>query len=174
MPHVAAVVDEPRHVAVLRRVDDGAIVDAEQVAAADAHCLVLLFTAVGHRLADGDTDVLDHHLVSGDRLQGKQAPVVDTTPRETQLLLAVLNRGQGTVKRGGGGQTGPSRGYHSARNAAASCGTEQRAGHGEEGWGRAYALSIEQEHDRRTCLKHSCQSRNTINTDACVILMERT
>ena len=84
------MVDEARHVAVLRRVYDGVVVDAEQVAAAEPHRLVLLLALVGDRLPDHLTHVLDDHLVGGDRLEGKQTPVVDAAPTEVERLLTEL------------------------------------------------------------------------------------
>ena len=50
-------------------------------------------------LSDVLADVLDHHLVSGDGLQGEQAPVVDARLTEANLLLAELEEEGGNEKR---------------------------------------------------------------------------
>lgn len=50
MSYVAAVVDETGEVAALGGVDDGVVVDAEHVAAADALLLVALLPHVGDHL----------------------------------------------------------------------------------------------------------------------------
>lgn len=50
MTHIAAVVDESCKVATLGSVDDGVVVDAEHVAAADAFLLVALLSHVGDHL----------------------------------------------------------------------------------------------------------------------------
>ena len=84
------MVDEAGEVAVASSVDDGVTVDAEQVAAADADGFVALLAEVGDRLTHHLTDVLYHHLSLGDRLQRKEAPVMDATLRKFQLLLSKL------------------------------------------------------------------------------------
>lgn len=48
--HVTAVVDEPGQVAALGRVDDGVLVDSEQVAAADAFLLVASLAHIRYQL----------------------------------------------------------------------------------------------------------------------------
>ena len=80
--HITTVVDEPRHVSVFRCVNDRVVVDTEQIAAAQSHGLVSPLPLVSDGLSDHLTDVLNHHLVRCDRLQGKQAPVVDATSTE--------------------------------------------------------------------------------------------
>lgn len=84
--HVAAVVDEPREVAALGRVDDGLQVDPEEVRAADAGRLVLGLPEVGHARPDHLPDVLDDHLVRRDRLHGEEAPVVDAGLGELEVF----------------------------------------------------------------------------------------
>lgn len=49
-PHIAAVVDETGEVSTLGSIDDGVVVDAEHVAAADALLLVALFSHVSNHL----------------------------------------------------------------------------------------------------------------------------
>ena len=88
--YITTVVDEARHVAVLRSVYDRVVVDAEQIAAAESHRLILLLALVGDGLPDNLTHVLHHHLVRRDRLEGEQAPVVDAAPAEVQRLLTEL------------------------------------------------------------------------------------
>ena len=82
--YVTTVVDEARHVSVLRSVYDRVVVDAEQVAAAEPHRLVLLLSLISDGLPDHLTHVLHNHLVGSDRLQGEQAPVVDAAPAEVE------------------------------------------------------------------------------------------
>lgn len=84
------MVDETGEVAALGGINDGVMVDAEEVAAANANCFVFLLAHVSDRLTHHITHVLDNHLLSGDWLQCKQSPVVNATPRELQLLLAYL------------------------------------------------------------------------------------
>jgi len=86
------VVDEAGKVAVASSVDDRIAVDAEQVAASDADCFVALLAEVGDRLTHHLTDVFYHHLSLSDRLQRKQAPVVDAALCKFQLFLAELQQ----------------------------------------------------------------------------------
>lgn len=88
--HVAAVVYEARQVAALCGVDDGLDVHSEQVGAADADLRVVLLPPVGHDGPHHLAHILNDHLVSGNRLQGKQAPVVDAALGELELLLPEL------------------------------------------------------------------------------------
>ena len=80
--HITTMVDEPRHIPVFRCVNDRIVVDTKQIAAAKSHCFVSPLPLVSDGLADHLTDVLNHHLVRCDWLQGKQAPVVDATSAE--------------------------------------------------------------------------------------------
>lgn len=118
--HSAAVVDESRQVSTLGGIYDGVVVHSEQVAAPDALLRVPLLAIVGHHLdtrsanirrvrgesrlfrkqicTEGQTylsDVLTHilndHLISGDRLHGEQAPLVDPAAPKTKLLLSKLH-----------------------------------------------------------------------------------
>ena len=84
------MVDEPSQVARLGGVDDRHRVDSEEVAAADAHALIVLLALVGHALSDGLAHVLDHHLIGGDRLHGIQTPAVDGALAELEILLTEL------------------------------------------------------------------------------------
>lgn len=58
--HVAAVVDETGEVAALRGVDDGVVVNAEHVAAADALFLVTFLPHVCDDLRMDDCYTLEH------------------------------------------------------------------------------------------------------------------
>ena len=84
------VVDEAGEVAAHGGVDDGVVIDAEEVAAADAHGLVGLLPDIRHLLADYFSNVLDDHVVAVDVLHGKEAPVVDGALLEAELLLPAL------------------------------------------------------------------------------------
>lgn len=55
LPYVAAVVDETGKVATFGSIDDGVVVHAEHVAAADALLLVALLPHVGDHLATKKT-----------------------------------------------------------------------------------------------------------------------
>ena len=88
------MVDEPGEVAVARGVDDGVAVDAEQIAATDTDGFVAFLAEVGNGLAHDLTYILYHHLTLGDRLQRKQAPVMDAALGKLQLLLAELQQTQ--------------------------------------------------------------------------------
>ena len=84
------MVDKPRQISTLGRIDDVVPVDPEQVGAADALSLVHQFALICHRLAHVLADVFDHHLIGRDRLQREQAPVVDGRLAELELLLPEL------------------------------------------------------------------------------------
>ena len=57
------MVDEPSHAADASGVDDVFLVEAEEIAAADAFLLVDSFSAVRHHLPDLLTNVFDDHVV---------------------------------------------------------------------------------------------------------------
>ena len=86
------MVDKPRQVAALGGVDDVVPVDPEQIGASDALSLIGHLPLIGHRLPHVLTDVLNHHLIGGDRLQREQAPVVDGRLAELELLLPELRQ----------------------------------------------------------------------------------
>ena len=86
----AAMVDEPCDAALLGCVDDGILVNAEEVTAANAALEVSPLAQFGNLLADLLTDVLDNHVVLVDVFHGVQAPVVDGGPRELDGLLPLL------------------------------------------------------------------------------------
>lgn len=62
---LAGVVDEASDGAPPGGVDDGVLVDAEEIGRANALLLVLALTIISQALANDFTDVLDHHLVLG-------------------------------------------------------------------------------------------------------------
>ena len=88
--HIARMVNEARKIATLGGVDDAVQVDAEQVRRADADHLVLRLAHVGQDRPHHLTDVLDDHLVGGDRFQREKAPVVNRRLAKLELLLAKL------------------------------------------------------------------------------------
>lgn len=86
------MVDESSNIAAPGRVNNCVRVDLEQVRTADANLRVLLFADVCHNWSHLLTNVLNDHLICRDILQRKQAPVVDSTLGEFELLLAELQR----------------------------------------------------------------------------------
>ena len=95
-------------VALLGRIDDEVLVDAEEVAASDTLTLVRLLSPIRDLLPDQLSDVLDHHLASGNEsvkvversanahrnkseehaLHRKESVALDSRPRKGELLLA--------------------------------------------------------------------------------------
>ena len=55
-----------------RRVDDELVINAEHVAAANSHPLVVLFSVIGNFLPDGFTDVLDDDVYQKAQRQARQ------------------------------------------------------------------------------------------------------
>eukprot|EP00160_Parvularia_atlantis_P016834 Unigene552_Nuclearia_a/m.1735 Unigene552_Nuclearia_a/g.1735 ORF Unigene552_Nuclearia_a/g.1735 Unigene552_Nuclearia_a/m.1735 type:complete len:368 (+) Unigene552_Nuclearia_a:31-1134(+) len=88
---LAAVVDEARHVAHASCIDH-MVVHPEQVRRPNPALLVAALAQVGHGRAHDLPDVLDHHVVLGDRLHRKEAPLVDLGPRKLEDLAARLQR----------------------------------------------------------------------------------
>lgn len=86
------MIDEAGKVAKLGGVYDGVVVHPEHVGAANAGVLVVLLPQVSDGLPDGLTHILNHHLVGGYGLQGKQTPVVDARLGKPQLFLTELRR----------------------------------------------------------------------------------
>lgn len=84
------MVDEPGQVATLCSVYDCLCIDAEHIAATNPVGLVFLLPEVGDGLTHALAHILDHHLISCYRLQGKQTPVVNVRTGKSQLLLTVL------------------------------------------------------------------------------------
>lgn len=84
------MIDEPRQIPALRRVNNSLQIDPEEVRAADARRLVLGLPKVGHARPDHLADVLDDHLVGGDRFHREQSPVVDGGLGELQVFPAEL------------------------------------------------------------------------------------
>lgn len=76
--HITAVVDEPCQPPSFGSINDVIMVYSEEVAAPYACSLVLPLPLVCHALSYHLPHILYHHLVSRDRLQSKQAPVVDS------------------------------------------------------------------------------------------------
>ena len=89
------MVDEPRQITTLGRINDVVPVDPEEVGAADALPLIHELPLVRHGVPHVLTDLLDHHFVRGDWLQREQAPVVDGRLAELELLLTELPGGGG-------------------------------------------------------------------------------
>lgn len=87
---VTAVINEPCKVAALGGVNDGVVVYPEHVAATDAFVLIPFLPHVCNHLADVLTHVLNDHLIGGDGLHGKQAPVVNVALTEFELFLPKL------------------------------------------------------------------------------------
>ena len=81
---------ESSKVSASRRVNDVACVDSKHVAATDAPSLVASLALIGDEITYHFAHVLDHHLVSGDRFHGKEAPAVNSRPGEFDLFLANL------------------------------------------------------------------------------------
>ena len=94
------MVDEAGEVAIASSINDGVAVDTEQVAAANADGFVSFLAEVGDCLPYHLAHVLDHHLSLRDRLQRKQAPVVDAALGKLQLLLAKLQQIQTDIIQG--------------------------------------------------------------------------
>ena len=88
--HITAVVDEASKVSIVSGVNDIVMVHTEEIAAADASCLVASFPLVCHMLSNDLPHVLNDHLIGRNGLHCKQAPVVDGGLRELELLLAGL------------------------------------------------------------------------------------
>lgn len=88
--YIAAVINESCEVSALRGVDDGLQVNSEQIRASDSDRFVLEFSPVSDTGSDHLSDVLNDHLVSGDRFHCKQAPVVNGGFGELQLLVSEL------------------------------------------------------------------------------------
>jgi len=86
------VVDEASKVAIASSINNSIAIDTEQVTAADTDGFVAFFSQVGDCLTHYLTHVFYHHLALSDRLQCKQAPVVDAALRKLQLLLAELQQ----------------------------------------------------------------------------------
>jgi len=84
------MVDEASEVAIASSVNNCVTIDAEHITTADTDSLVALLPEVGDRLTHDLTHILNHHFSLGDRLQSKQAPVMDTALRKLQLLLPKL------------------------------------------------------------------------------------
>jgi hypothetical protein len=87
---IARVVDETRNAALLGRVDDVVVYQAEQIAGAHALFVVADLTHVCDSLADLLSHVLDDELVDGDVLVGVQTPSVNGGALELDVLLSLL------------------------------------------------------------------------------------
>ena len=87
---IARVVDETRNAALLGRVDDVVVYQAEQIAGTYALFVVADLTHVCDSLADLLSHVLDDELVDGDVLVGVQTPSVNGGALELDVLLSLL------------------------------------------------------------------------------------
>ena len=86
----ATMVDEPCDATFLGRVDDGVVVDSEEITAANTALKVSIFAKLSNLLTNLLADVLNDHLVFGNVLHRVQSPVVDRGPREFDGLLSFL------------------------------------------------------------------------------------
>lgn len=88
--HIAAMVNKARQVALIRCINNGVGVDAEQVAAANAPFTVTALTYISDGLSDSLANILNHHFTLRYWLLGKQTPVVDAAASKLDNLLAEL------------------------------------------------------------------------------------
>jgi hypothetical protein len=86
----ARVINEPSDATLLGGVDDGVLIDTEEVAASDTALHIFLLPHVCHLLSNNLSNVLDDHVVCRDVLHGVQAPVVNCRAREPDGLLSLL------------------------------------------------------------------------------------
>mmetsp|Transcript_14952 Transcript_14952/g.42268 ORF Transcript_14952/g.42268 Transcript_14952/m.42268 type:complete len:217 (-) Transcript_14952:698-1348(-) len=96
---IATGVDESRHIALLGRIANHQIVDAEHVIAANFGSLVLLFALFCHGIPDHDAPVLDDHLPFPYVRIRKDSPCMNSAAVKAQLLLSSRQCVEGNTQR---------------------------------------------------------------------------
>lgn len=84
------MIDESRNSSSLCGIDDGVLVDSEEITAADSALQVSSFSHIGNLLTHFLSDILDDHVIGSDVFLGIQAPIMDGRASEAHRLLALL------------------------------------------------------------------------------------
>jgi len=84
------MVDKPGYTTRLGSVDNGRIVNAEEVGTADATLEILLLPHVCYLLSDDFTNVFDNHVAGRDVLHRVQAPIMNGGASKLDRFLALL------------------------------------------------------------------------------------